>query len=83
MLWSPTGCPRCKGTGYIRRRAVYEIMEADEQLKNLIMSQASVKEIQNHQEKRGIKPLKEYVLKMVLDGETGWEEAKRLVYYAE
>lgn len=83
MLWSPTGCPRCKGTGYIRRRAVYEIMEADEQLKNLIMSQASIKEIQNYQEKRGMKPLKEYVLKMVLDGETGWEEAKRLVYYAE
>lgn len=82
-LWRAVGCASCNGTGYIRRKAVYELMDVDEEVKSMITDNAQTREIREYQRKRGFKSLKEYVLQMVLDGETSMDEVEKIIYSAE
>lgn len=82
-LFRAVGCPCCSGTGYIRRKAVYELMEVDEEVKSMILDDALPRDIRLYQRKRGLKSIKEYVLQMVLEGETSMEEAEKIIYSAE
>lgn len=82
-LWRAPGCPKCNGTGYIRRRAVYEMMEADGTVKDMIRRGTSAEELRRYQRKKGFLPLKDYVVKLLLAGETDMEEAEKVIYSAE
>ena len=82
-LWHAPGCPKCNGTGYIRRRAVYEMMEADGTVKDMIRRGTSAEELRRYQRKKGFLPLKDYVVKLLLAGETDMEEAEKVIYSAE
>ena len=82
-LFRAVGCPCCSGTGYIRRKAVYELMEVDEEVKSMILDDALPRDIRLYQRKRGLKSIKEYVLQMVLEGETSMEEAEKIIYSVE
>ena len=82
-IWHAPGCPRCGGTGCIRRRAVYEIMEADGSIKEMIRRGASVQELRGHQRKAGFLPLKDYAVRLLLAGDIDIEEAERILYSAE
>lgn len=83
MLWKPGGCSCCNGTGYIRRKAVYELMDVDEEVKTMITDNVSSREIRMYRKKRGFKSLKENVARMVVDGETSMEEAEKIIYSGE
>ena len=82
-IWHAPGCPRCSGTGCIGRRAVYEIMEADGSIKEMIRRGASVQELRGHQRKAGFLPLKDYAVRLLLAGDIDIEEAERILYSAE
>lgn len=83
LLWKAVGCPCCNGTGYIRRKAVYELMDVDEEVKTMITNHATPRDIHAYQRKRGLKSLREYAMQMVLEGETSMEEAEKIIYSAE
>lgn len=83
VLWKAVGCPGCNGTGYIRRKAVYELMDVNEEVKTMIADNATPRDIHAYQRKRGLKSLSEYALQMVLEGETSMEEAEKIIYSAE
>lgn len=40
-LWRATGCDHCGGTGFIGRTAVFELLEIDERIRNLIRPEVS------------------------------------------
>ena len=82
-LWKASGCPCCNGTGYSRRKAVYELMEVDEEVKFMITDNVLPKEIRTYQKKRGFRSLKENVVQMAIQGETSMEEAEKIIYSAE
>lgn len=82
-LWRAAGCPFCSGTGYVSRKAVYELMDVDEEVKSMIMDNALAKEIRAYQRGRGFKSLREYALAMVVKGETSMEEAEKIIYTEE
>lgn len=82
-LWKASGCPCCNGTGYSRRKAVYELMEVDEEVKFMITDNVLPKEIRTYQKKRGFRSLKENVVQMAIHGETSMEEAEKILYSAE
>lgn len=82
-LLKAVGCPCCNGTGYARRKAVYELMDMDAELKSMILSNAPPRDIRMYQRKRGFKSIREYVLLMVLAGETTMDEAEKIIYSAE
>lgn len=82
-LYRPAGCPRCNGTGYSGRRAIYEVMEIDEEIRSMILSGAAPHRIRAHQRAKGAPSLKDQAAAMVLKGETGIEEMEKIIYSVE
>ncbi len=73
------GCPMCFGTGYRGRVAVFEILVMDRKVKNAISSGAKREELAEiiHSHK-GFVALADNCRRLVLEGVTTVEEAKRI-----
>ena len=76
------GCEKCNNTGYYDRIAIYEVLIVDDDIKQLIINNASSIEIRNEALKKNYKPLVVDGLYKVLDGITTLEEInnKLLIY---
>ncbi len=82
-LFQSTGCSVCKGTGYLGRTAVYEIMKLDYTARSMVMENSSPEDLRNYMRKTGMKTLQENCREMVLKGETTVEELVRISYSLE
>lgn len=82
-LFQSTGCSVCKGTGYLGRTAVYEIMKLDYTARSMVMENAHPEDLRNYMRKTGMKTLQENCREMVLNGETTVEELVRISYSLE
>lgn len=80
LFWRAVGCDRCKGTGWKGRRAVYEMMEVDQQIREMILEGATAGKIRSYHKSRGLPGLKSLGVAMVQAGETTLEELETLVY---
>jgi CheY-like chemotaxis protein len=49
----PVGCPKCNNTGYIGREGVFEIIQFDHKIAELVRSKAHIAEIRNAVRSRG------------------------------
>lgn len=72
------GCGACRGTGYKGRKAVAEVLCMDDMLRELIIRQASVREIKEYAMKNGLRLLRDAALEMAWRGETTVEEVNRV-----
>ncbi len=72
------GCSSCKGTGYRGRTGVYELMTIDDDLREMIITNASTVQLRDMARKKGMKILSEDGLDKVLKGQTTWEEVSRV-----
>lgn len=82
-LYRPVGCARCSGTGYLGRTAIYEVMEIDGLLSEMISKKASVYQIRQYAGEQGMISLKERISRMVLEGRTSVEEMEKIIYSVE
>ncbi|MDV3425761.1 MAG: type II secretion system protein GspE, partial [Bacillota bacterium] len=64
-------CPYCSNTGYRGRTAVYELLIADEEIKDKIKKEEKI-EIMNG--------IKENALKLLISGITSFEEYIKILY---
>jgi len=71
------GCDNCNGTGYRGRIGVYEIMQFDDELRDLVMNHASTAVLRQVARKGGMKLLRENGLAVVYEGITTIEEVAR------
>ena len=71
------GCDSCNNSGYIGRLALFEIMEFDDALRELILAQASTAVIRIEAQKRGMRNLRESGLLSIYDGQTTIDEVVR------
>ena len=71
------GCDRCNGSGYKGRMALYEIMTLDDEMRDLIMKQASTAVLREHARKRGMRTLRESGLIAIYEGQTTIDEVVR------
>ncbi|MDP7005925.1 MAG: ATPase, T2SS/T4P/T4SS family [Phycisphaerales bacterium] len=71
------GCDSCNGSGYRGRLALFEIMEFDDTLRELILSQASTAVLRVEASKRGMRSLRESGLLAIYDGQTTIDEVVR------
>ncbi len=71
------GCESCNNSGYTGRLALFEIMEFDDTLRELILSQASTAVIRIEAQKRGMRNLRESGLLSIYDGQTTIDEVVR------
>ena len=71
------GCERCNKSGYKGRLAIFEIMVMNDDLRELIMQQASTSVLRHEARKRGMRTLRECGLLSIYDGQTTIDEVVR------
>ncbi|MFY9259095.1 MAG: GspE/PulE family protein [Gallionella sp.] len=76
------GCGQCRGTGYAGRKAIAEILLLDDELRELITSRASIRQIKDAAKKNGTRLLREVALNLVEQGITTLEEINRVTFVA-
>ncbi len=76
---TPIVCQACQGTGYVGRTAVYEWLQVDDGLREVLRRSTSVADIQSYVQKRGMLGLQAQALQKVLDGVTSIQEVARAV----
>ncbi|MDP3041395.1 MAG: ATPase, T2SS/T4P/T4SS family [Candidatus Omnitrophota bacterium] len=73
------GCEACSETGFKGRRAIYEIMTIDDDIRNLIIEHKSAQEIKAKAREKGMRTLMENGMLLVEQGLTSKEEILRVV----
>ncbi len=72
-----TGCPQCRNTGYLGRTGIFELLDANEKIKNLVLSQADSSELMANARKLGMRTLRESGALKAVMGITTLEEILR------
>jgi general secretion pathway protein E/type IV pilus assembly protein PilB len=72
------GCARCHQTGYLGRTGIFEVLEVDDDLRDMLKTRASKRELSELAIARGLVPLRVAGLKRVLAGVTTLEEVMRV-----
>jgi len=76
-LFRGRGCERCNNTGYKGRVALYEVMEIDDEVRELILSGASAVELRGKAIENGMISLRGSGLQKIRDGITTIDEVVR------
>ncbi len=76
-LFRGRGCERCTTTGYKGRLALYEVMEIDDEVREMILSGASASELRQKAIQNGMITLRHSGLQKIRDGVTTIEEVVR------
>ena len=71
------GCQRCNNSGYKGRCGIYELLEINDDIRDMITSDASVDDIRNFARSQGMTTLREAGLKLIFDGVTTIDEVVR------
>ncbi|MDX1503053.1 MAG: type IV-A pilus assembly ATPase PilB [Thermoanaerobaculia bacterium] len=77
QLFRGRGCDGCSGTGYRGRIGLYETMEVDDEVRELILSGGSAYELRQKAIQNGMVSLRESGLQKIRDGVTSIEEVMR------
>jgi len=77
QLHRPKGCPECRGTGYQGRKGIYELLEVNEEFRELIQTDVPVAELRKAATRQGIQTLRQSALDLVKKGVTSVEEVYR------
>jgi type IV pilus assembly protein PilB len=70
-------CPKCKGSGYKGRVGLYEVMEMNDELRELILIGASALELRKKAIEHGMLTLRRSGLRKIMEGITTIEEVVR------
>jgi general secretion pathway protein E len=76
-IYQPRGCPKCVGTGYIGRRGVFELLRTTEEMREVILKNPSMAEIQKALSSTQFVKLAESGYQLVAEGITAIEEVER------
>jgi type IV pilus assembly protein PilB len=71
------GCGVCNNSGYKGRAGLYEVMEIDDEIRELILMGASAVELKKKAMEHGMITLRRSGLRKVMDGATTLEEVAR------
>jgi len=72
------GCHDCRGTGYLGRSGIFEILAIDEAVKHLIVEGKDAPEIKREAVKNGMRTLRQSALRKLAEGQTTFEEVVRV-----
>jgi len=72
------GCPRCRGTGYLGRTGIFEVMEMNDHIRSIIRDKADAEFIRKAAVADGMVGLREAAVQKMLKGETTFDEVIRV-----
>ncbi len=78
VVFEPVGCEACTRTGYRGRRALFEVLEVDEDIESAIVRRENATQIRNLSIEKGMKTLREDGWAKVFKGVTSVKEIMRV-----
>jgi general secretion pathway protein E/type IV pilus assembly protein PilB len=72
------GCPTCHNTGYRGRVGIFELLELDDDLRELVKARAGKRELREAVRRTGLVPLREAGMEKVKAGVTSLDEVVRV-----
>jgi len=83
VFYRSRGCTECKGAGYKGREGLFEVMEINDELKNLIVAKAPAVKIRDMARRNGFQTLREAGVKKILSGKTSVEAVLKVTLESE
>ncbi len=77
-VYRGAGCPECNGLGYISRMGIFELMEVNDEIRKLVMSNADASVLTRVARQNGMRNLREDGWKKIAEGVTSVEEVMRV-----
>ena len=77
-LYQGKGCEACGFTGYETRKGIFELMEIDDEIRHMVVTNQSANIIAQYARKQGMKTLREDGFDKVLTGTTTLDEVLRV-----
>ncbi|MCA9382463.1 Flp pilus assembly complex ATPase component TadA [Candidatus Dojkabacteria bacterium] len=77
-IMGPVGCQTCKGAGYKGRIGIYEVLEVTEEIRSMIIKEASADQIKMKAIEEGMSTILEDGIAKIRDGVTTIEEVIRV-----
>ncbi|MCJ7524711.1 MAG: type IV-A pilus assembly ATPase PilB [Candidatus Aminicenantes bacterium] len=77
QIFEPKGCDKCSNTGYKGRVGLFEVMELDDEIREMIMIGASTSELRQKAKEKGMLTLRQSGLEKIKQGITSIEEVLR------
>ena len=74
------GCNFCSNTGYQERIGVYELLQVTDEIKNLLVKDATHDELRTMAVRQGMRPLREEAIRLVGENVTTISEVIRSIY---
>jgi len=74
------GCVKCNGVGYLGRSAIVELLELDDDLRDLISRKTPTKKLKQYALAAGTRFLRQSAIDKLLAGETTLEEINRVTF---
>jgi general secretion pathway protein E len=76
------GCARCRGTGYKGRQAIAEVLRMNDEIRELIVARASIRQLKEVATKQNMRFLRDVALDLVREGHTTLQEVNRVTFVA-
>jgi general secretion pathway protein E len=77
-VFTGAGCGECRGTGYLGRTGIFEVLPIDDAVKELINEGADAPRIKREAIKNGMRTLRQSALRKLAEGVTSFEEVVRV-----
>jgi general secretion pathway protein E len=77
-IYAPTGCKRCLRTGFVGRRALFELLDVDDTMRDVILKEPTIQGIRGVAEQGVFTTLQQYGYQLVSQGFTGIDEVDRV-----
>ena len=79
-LYRGVGCSKCRGTGYLGRIGIYEVLPFTEPIKKITTAETNLQTLREQALKEGMVTLRENAIKKLLGGETTYQEVLRVTW---
>jgi type IV pilus assembly protein PilB len=79
-FYEGAGCRECNGQGYHGRTAIFELLDLNDDLRDLIISKASVSRLKEAARAAGTAFLRDSAVEKLLKGETTLDEINRVTF---
>ncbi|MGC2167011.1 MAG: GspE/PulE family protein [Gallionella sp.] len=76
------GCGHCRGTGFKGRKAIAEVLQMNDEIRELIIARQPIRLIREAAQRNGTRFLREGALNLVFQGESTLEEVNRVTFVA-
>jgi type II secretory ATPase GspE/PulE/Tfp pilus assembly ATPase PilB-like protein len=78
QIYVPTGCRRCLKTGYLGRRAVFELLDFNQQMRDVVLETPTIHKIHEIAKQGLFMTLQQFGFQLVSQGATAFDEIERV-----